>query len=181
MDLKNCPNCQQRISINDIECPYCKYIDDKKISKKKHIKQKNIIVNYCNNCGTKLTKENKCCPKCGMDISKKENKSITNKNKEITKYGMIFNALGIIPLPFFVILGIIEDIFKIHIDPFISIMCFMLIFPILTLIVTIIGKIKYPDNDDINVKFWISILGIPQIFITGAIFFFLLKAITSLD
>ena len=33
MELKDCPNCKKRISINDIECPYCKHIDDKRIIK----------------------------------------------------------------------------------------------------------------------------------------------------
>lgn len=33
MNLKNCPNCKQRISENDIQCPYCKYIDDKRYKK----------------------------------------------------------------------------------------------------------------------------------------------------
>ena len=31
--LKNCPNCQKRIGIQDIECPFCKYIDDPKYKK----------------------------------------------------------------------------------------------------------------------------------------------------
>lgn len=171
MKLKNCPNCQQRISINDIECPYCKYIDDKKYQKENNkLKQKqHIIVNYCTNCGTNLTKENKCCPKCG-----------------ITKYGMIFNALAIILFLILVILYIIQirTYFFIEFIPFIPfILCI-----ILALIVIIIGKIKHPDNDDINVKFWISIisiLGIPLILIISTIvvnlMYFVLEAITSID
>lgn len=31
--LKNCPNCKERIGIHDVECPYCKYIDDPKYKK----------------------------------------------------------------------------------------------------------------------------------------------------
>ena len=30
IELKNCPNCKERIGVHDIECPYCKYIDDPK-------------------------------------------------------------------------------------------------------------------------------------------------------
>lgn len=33
IELKNCPNCHERIGIHDIECPYCKYIDDSKYKK----------------------------------------------------------------------------------------------------------------------------------------------------
>lgn len=33
IELKNCPNCHERIGIQDIECPYCKYIDDPKYKK----------------------------------------------------------------------------------------------------------------------------------------------------
>lgn len=33
MELKNCPNCKERISVKDIQCPYCKYIDDKRYKK----------------------------------------------------------------------------------------------------------------------------------------------------
>lgn len=33
MELKSCPNCKKRISINDVQCPYCKYIDDKRYKK----------------------------------------------------------------------------------------------------------------------------------------------------
>lgn len=33
MELKNCPNCKMRISVNDIKCPYCEYIDDKRYKK----------------------------------------------------------------------------------------------------------------------------------------------------
>ena len=33
IELKNCPNCDNRIGIHDIECPYCKYIDDPKYKK----------------------------------------------------------------------------------------------------------------------------------------------------
>ena len=47
IELKNCPNCNSRIGIHDIECPYCKYIDDikyqkhnKKLAKKKGKKKK---------------------------------------------------------------------------------------------------------------------------------------------
>jgi len=49
MELKNCPNCKERIGIHDIECPYCKYIDDPKYKKhnknlnKKKRKNKNEI------------------------------------------------------------------------------------------------------------------------------------------
>lgn len=43
--LKNCPNCKERIGIHDVECPYCKYIDDPKYkkynSKLKNKKRKN--------------------------------------------------------------------------------------------------------------------------------------------
>lgn len=45
MELKNCPFCGERISIHDIQCPYCKYIDDKKYKKendKLKTKKKNI-------------------------------------------------------------------------------------------------------------------------------------------
>ena len=45
IELKNCPNCNERIGIHDVECPYCKYIDDpryKKYNKKiKNNKKKN--------------------------------------------------------------------------------------------------------------------------------------------
>lgn len=33
IELKNCPNCKERIGKHDIECPYCKYIDDPKYQK----------------------------------------------------------------------------------------------------------------------------------------------------
>lgn len=33
IELKNCPNCHERIGMQDIECPYCKYIDDPKYKK----------------------------------------------------------------------------------------------------------------------------------------------------
>jgi len=33
IELKNCPNCNKRIGTHDIECPYCKYIDDPKYKK----------------------------------------------------------------------------------------------------------------------------------------------------
>jgi len=33
IELKNCPNCKQRIGKHDVECPYCKYIDDPKYKK----------------------------------------------------------------------------------------------------------------------------------------------------
>ena len=33
IELKYCPNCKERIGIHDIECPYCKYIDDPKYKK----------------------------------------------------------------------------------------------------------------------------------------------------
>ena len=33
IELKNCPNCKKRIGIHDIECPFCKYIDDPKYKK----------------------------------------------------------------------------------------------------------------------------------------------------
>lgn len=39
VELKNCPNCKERIGQHDIECPYCKYIDDPKY--KKHNKNLN--------------------------------------------------------------------------------------------------------------------------------------------
>ena len=32
-ELKNCPNCNERISVHDVQCPYCKYIDDKRYKK----------------------------------------------------------------------------------------------------------------------------------------------------
>lgn len=179
MKLKNCPNCQQRISINDIECPYCKYIDDKKYQKENNkLKQKqHITVNYCTNCGTNLTKENKCCPKYEMDILKKEKENITKKNKKITKYGMIFNVLLINPFLILVILYIIQ-IHTYFFREFIPFIPFILCI-ILALIVIIIEKIKHPDNDDINVKFWISILIliIPTIGVT--LMYFVLEAIAS--
>lgn len=31
--LKNCPNCNKRIGFHDVECPFCKYIDDPKYKK----------------------------------------------------------------------------------------------------------------------------------------------------
>lgn len=46
-ELKTCPNCKERIGIKDIQCPYCKYIDDPKYNKqnerlkKKKSKRKN--------------------------------------------------------------------------------------------------------------------------------------------
>lgn len=33
IELKNCPNCNERIGKQDVECPYCKYIDDPKYKK----------------------------------------------------------------------------------------------------------------------------------------------------
>ena len=33
IELKDCPNCKNRISIKDVQCPYCKYIDDPKYKK----------------------------------------------------------------------------------------------------------------------------------------------------
>ena len=33
IELKNCPNCNERIGIHDVECPYCKYIDDPRYKK----------------------------------------------------------------------------------------------------------------------------------------------------
>ena len=33
IELKNCPNCKERIGKHDIECPFCKYIDDPKYKK----------------------------------------------------------------------------------------------------------------------------------------------------
>jgi len=33
IELKNCPNCKKRIGSHDVECPYCKYIDDPKYKK----------------------------------------------------------------------------------------------------------------------------------------------------
>ena len=41
MELKNCPNCNERISIHDIQCPYCKYIDDKRYKKENDKLKKN--------------------------------------------------------------------------------------------------------------------------------------------
>lgn len=32
-ELKNCPNCNEKIGVHDIQCPYCKYIDDPKYKK----------------------------------------------------------------------------------------------------------------------------------------------------
>lgn len=44
MELKNCPNCKERISINDTKCPYCNYIDDKRYKKENDkLKKQNII------------------------------------------------------------------------------------------------------------------------------------------
>lgn len=53
IELKNCPNCKERIGKHDIECPYCKYIDDPKykkhneklLNKKKTIKKKSTNKN----------------------------------------------------------------------------------------------------------------------------------------
>lgn len=49
IELKNCPNCKERIGIHDVECPYCKYIDDpkyknhnKKLKKKKTNSKNNM-------------------------------------------------------------------------------------------------------------------------------------------
>lgn len=42
IELKNCPNCNKRIGNHDVECPYCKYIDDpkyKEYNKKLRTKQ----------------------------------------------------------------------------------------------------------------------------------------------
>ena len=61
--LKNCPNCKERIGIHDIECPYCKYIDDPKYKK-----QNEKILN--NN----KTKKKKVSPKNNKTKSKKMQK-----------------------------------------------------------------------------------------------------------
>ena len=42
-ELKNCPNCNERIGIHDVECPYCKYIDDPKYKKHNNKLIKNKI------------------------------------------------------------------------------------------------------------------------------------------
>jgi len=51
IELKNCPNCHERIGKQDIECPYCKYIDDPKYKKynEKLMKSKKNIKNKKNN------------------------------------------------------------------------------------------------------------------------------------
>lgn len=50
--LKNCPNCGERINKNDIQCPYCKYIDDKRYKK-----ENDKLLN--NNKNKKVKKKNK--------------------------------------------------------------------------------------------------------------------------
>lgn len=51
IELKNCPNCNNRIGIHDVECPYCKYIDDPKY--KKH--NKKVIENSIKSKSKKKT------------------------------------------------------------------------------------------------------------------------------
>lgn len=41
IELKDCPNCHERIGIHDVECPYCKYIDDPKYKKHNEKLKKN--------------------------------------------------------------------------------------------------------------------------------------------
>lgn len=49
IELKNCPNCHERIGKQDIECPYCKYIDDPKYKKyNANLKKKNSKKNKNN-------------------------------------------------------------------------------------------------------------------------------------
>lgn len=48
MELKNCPNCKERISINDTKCPYCNYIDDKRYKKENDKLKKRNIENKLN-------------------------------------------------------------------------------------------------------------------------------------
>jgi len=45
IELKNCPNCNERIGVQDIECPYCKYIDDPKYKKYNEKLKKNNLKN----------------------------------------------------------------------------------------------------------------------------------------
>lgn len=52
IELKNCPNCHERIGIQDIKCPYCKYIDDPKYKRHNDRLGKNKSKKY------KYTKKN---------------------------------------------------------------------------------------------------------------------------
>jgi len=107
MELKNCKWCQERISVNDYYCPYCK-------------KNTNIDYTYesnscdetkiCKECGVELRKNANYCHKCGNEIYDK-----IKAKKEISKDISLMNGLSLAKdlLRYFFALFIVYLIYKI--------------------------------------------------------------------
>lgn len=144
MELKDCPNCKKRISVSDIQCPYCKYIDNTENSNKENIVSNTQVLNYCFNCGEKLDKDYKCCPKCGTQLLNNEITSKSDSKNNGTIYIIICLSSYILNL----LLSLLE-LSNSNLEALLGIVS---LFSIIT------GKIKHPENKTINIIFWIWLI-----------------------
>ena len=102
LKMKTCPECGKRYLNNKTECPYCK-------GKSTSISE----VNYCQNCGKKLTNDDgDYCSKCGASL--KDDKKTHKKDNAVTSSGGLPDDWGkwcIAIFIIFVIIGFILAIF----------------------------------------------------------------------
>ncbi len=104
---------------------------------------------YCRNCGTKNLESDHYCRNCGNDLSKNE---LVNNNKEVSRKGG--NTLALIAMICFFFLPVlsyqgIKFIVQKNMDlEFILILLewTMIISPMLSLVLIVIARIKYPQN-----------------------------------
>lgn len=95
--------------------------------------------NYCRNCGEQITNENKKCTKCGVEIIEK--RISINDNKATLLCGLSLFFMFFLPIAssfkLFEILGISIK----HID------IYSLIFILISWVLMVFVKVKYPYNE----------------------------------
>ena len=116
--------------------------------------------NYCTKCGTKIEEGSMYCFNCGSPLKENTQQNTPQDNNQIPNNDKEGNKLGLISLVLYFagsgILSVLVSMFPQESRNYFS--SLIGICPLASIVVMIVGRIKYPNNKLLKIAMWTIII-----------------------
>lgn len=116
--------------------------------------------NYCTKCGTKIEEGSMYCFNCGSSLKENTQQNTIQDNNQIPNNDKEGNKLGLISLVLYFagsgILSVLVSMFPQETRNYFSSLIGLC--PLASIVVMIIGRIKYPNNKLLKIAMWTIII-----------------------